>query len=226
MAYLTLRFDDGTMGQYTNAFNIMRKYDMVGSIFVIGNRFREDHKSESYIQLPELLEMQEAGWEIGYHSWSHDWKWVNLPNEFAKQSDCSFLKEKGLKISSFCFPYGLYTEDSIKYIANRYKALVGKASKDGDSINHLPSQNLFKSFSIKPDTPISKIEDRIRLAIINKEYLILMFHRIEPEFISNQKFSSILTMINQYRISKKIKILTLKKARRKIKKNNKNITSI
>ena len=175
MIFITLRFDDGTICQYETAYKTMKKYKLTGSVFVIGSRLW----SKYYISVPQLLEMQKNGWEIGYHSWNHNNKWILDESEYKKQTDCKTLKEQGLKITSFCFPHSAYNRRVIHYLRKEtdYKVLVGIPSKSADFMHGpIPDNNMYKSFSINPYTTWKIIEDRINEAIHNNEYLIFM-HR-------------------------------------------------
>lgn len=181
MIFITLRFDDGTICQYEQAYKTMKKYGLKGSVFVIGSRLW----SKYYISVPQLLEMQRYGWEIGYHSWSHNNKWILGPeDEYKKQTECKTLRDQGLKITSFCFPHSAYNRRIIDYLRQKtdYKTLVGIPSKDADPMKGpRPADNMYKSFSVNPFTVWQKLEDRVYEAIEKDEYLILMIHKVSPE---------------------------------------------
>jgi peptidoglycan/xylan/chitin deacetylase (PgdA/CDA1 family) len=181
MIFVTLRFDDGTICQYENAYKIMKKYGLKGSVFVIGSRLW----SKYYISVPQLLEMQRYGWEIGYHTWSHNNRWILGPeDEYKKQTECKPLKDQGLKITSFCFPHSAYNRRIIDYLRKQtdYKTLIGIPSRDADSMRGpRPPDNMYKSFSVNPFTTWTKLENRVYEAIDKDEYLILMIHKISAE---------------------------------------------
>ncbi len=79
MKYAVLAFDDGRKDQYDNAYRILKKYRLVGSIyvttgFVDGTMNRDDiflSSREGAMSIPELKECFDYGIEIGSHSDTH-----------------------------------------------------------------------------------------------------------------------------------------------------------
>lgn len=79
MKYIILAFDDGRKDQYTNAFRILKKYGLVGSIyvttgFVDGDMPLENvflSSKEGAMTIDEIKECNDYGIEIGSHSDTH-----------------------------------------------------------------------------------------------------------------------------------------------------------
>jgi peptidoglycan/xylan/chitin deacetylase (PgdA/CDA1 family) len=224
MIYVTLRFDDGTICQYTHAYKTMKKYDLVGSIFVIGSRLW----SKSYISVPQLLEMQNDGWEIGYHSWSHNNRWIQNEEEYEKETDCKALINQGLKMTTFCFPHSAYNRRIINYLRTKtaYKTLLGIPSKtDADSMfGPRPENNMYHSFSFNRFTTYKELEDRLRRAVHNNEYLIFMIHKVSPSppgdkgDIDLKLFEKLMKLLKLLQDNDIIKVLTLRDAHKKLPK--------
>lgn len=225
MIYVTLRFDDGTICQYNHAYKTMKKYGLKGSIFVIGSRLW----SKSYISVPQLLEMQNYGWEIGYHSWSHNNRWIQDEKQYEKETNCKSLIDQGLKITSFCFPHSAYNRRIINYLRKKteYKTLIGIPSKDADSMHGpIPENNMYKSFSVNPFTPFPKVEARIYEAIDNDEYLILMIHKVSPDATIDKGqidliyFEKICKLLKDLQDTGAISVITLRNAHKTLSKRN------
>ena len=64
-----LTFDDGYQDNYTNAFPLLEKYDMVGHFFVISDFVNQERPG--YMTWPQIEEMAAAGQRFGSHSRDH-----------------------------------------------------------------------------------------------------------------------------------------------------------
>jgi len=64
---IILTFDDGYGDSYSDAFPLLRKYDFVGSFFIITDFVGQ----EGYLTWEEALRMHRAGMEIGSHGRDH-----------------------------------------------------------------------------------------------------------------------------------------------------------
>lgn len=225
MIYITLRFDDGTISQFDNGYIYMQKYDMPGTIFVIGNKIIPLVQNSlslaistpGYIPIPQLFEMQNAGWEIGYHSLTHDKNWIKNPYKYHNESNASQLNNMGFNVTSFALPYSAYNSDVIDHLTHIYNGIVGIPSKKGNSMHFIPDKKLFKSYTITNKMHFSHIAQRIEEAIALDEYLILLFHRISDNdhdhdnrwAIPFNRFKSIIDLLDQYQKSGLVCIRTL-----------------
>jgi len=112
-----ITFDDGYLDTYTNAFPILQEFGMRAVVFVIGDSMlktnywdRDKGLSESPLMEREhILEMHEAGFEIGSHSMSHQ-RLIELSQEKAWEeiSRSRIVLEILLndRVRSFSYPYG------------------------------------------------------------------------------------------------------------------------
>lgn len=226
MIYVTLRFDDGTITQYTNAFKYMKEFNMPGSIYVIGSKLSEAGGT-SYIKIDQLLEMQEAGWEIGYHSWSHNKEWIDDPNTYHNETDKRALETSGIRITTFALPHSLYNKEVLNHLVyndgkdRNYKGIIGIPSKMGNSMNIMPNNNLFRSYTITRSTKLNTIITRIVEAIEANEYLILLFHRIERTSdvdgvgqwsMPLKRFNKVIKALDSFQKQGLVQVLTLDNA--------------
>ncbi len=67
MRPVVITFDDGNLDVYQNAFPIMRDLGFVGTNYIVANRLQ----SKYFVNVEQLQEMADAGWEIGSHSMTH-----------------------------------------------------------------------------------------------------------------------------------------------------------
>ncbi|HDH88400.1 MAG TPA: hypothetical protein ENF36_10285, partial [Desulfobacteraceae bacterium] len=68
-AMLTYSFDDGHISVYSEAFSILENYGQVGTANVISNAVLNANQgwSQKGMNSIQLIEMQNAGWEICSH---------------------------------------------------------------------------------------------------------------------------------------------------------------
>lgn len=64
-----ITFDDGYRDNYTEAFRILREEGMTGTFFVITKML--DQERPEYLSWDMVIEMHQAGMEIGSHSYEH-----------------------------------------------------------------------------------------------------------------------------------------------------------
>ena len=130
-------FDDGYENVFKNAFPIMKRYGFTATVYVcpdlIGKDNSWNHKDDmnrKHMTHEMLVELADAGWEIGSHGLMH----INM----LRLSECALehnLKEskKQLEIygliDSFCYPYGAFNafikEKVEKYYANAFSVSIG-----------------------------------------------------------------------------------------------------
>lgn len=77
MKRIILTFDDGRGDNYLNAFPIMKKYGLVGTVFITtgyidGSYVNSEWKSAgTSMDLPQLMEMRDYGFEMALHGDRH-----------------------------------------------------------------------------------------------------------------------------------------------------------
>ncbi len=147
---IVISFDDGNADIYDNAFPIMHKYGFIGTVYLVVNYLDQD----TFLSTDQVVEMQNAGWEIGSHSMSH-------PDLAGMQADLPFqlvnskkilAKKFNAPIDTFAYPYGETDSDINAAVANEYTAAVGI----GDSYTHsLADIYYLERIEINSDTDLS-----------------------------------------------------------------------
>ena len=112
-----ITFDDGYEEVYKTAFTMMKEMGWNAVVFVIGDkRIKIDlwndklgTGSPSLLNLSQVKEMHEAGFEIGSHSMTHQYlpykSYVNAWHEIARSKE-ELESLIGSNVQSFCYPYG------------------------------------------------------------------------------------------------------------------------
>lgn len=112
---VAISFDDGTLGQYTDAFPVLKKYGFTASFFVVptwANEASSKFKS-GYMNWDQLKDLKNNGMEIGSHALSHKDLAASTDEEIVSQLSESknILEEKfPTSIDLLAFPGGSYNE--------------------------------------------------------------------------------------------------------------------
>ncbi len=133
-----LTFDDGYEDFYTDAFPLLKKYQLKGTIYIVYN-FIGRH---GFMNEKELKEVIASGLvELGSHTLDH-LSLKSLPTMFAKKQifDSKALLEKmfGITVDSFAYPYGTFNksvEDLVRQAG--YRDAVSVISGKTQSQNNL-----------------------------------------------------------------------------------------
>ena len=111
-----ITFDDGYDGVYNNAFPILTKYEIPATVFIIGNNTinpKGSHKS-NLLNKSQIKKLADAGWEIGFHTTSHNNLSKLGEHELIKeisQGKDELEKDLGIKFKYFAYPSGMYNKD-------------------------------------------------------------------------------------------------------------------
>jgi peptidoglycan/xylan/chitin deacetylase (PgdA/CDA1 family) len=115
-----LTFDDGYLDTYTTAFPVLQEFGLKGVLFVLADEKVRTNLWDRHLRLPEaplmerrhILEMHEAGFEIGSHSMTHE-KLTALTGDrvWEETSRSRILLEILLNapVLTFSYPYGSAT---------------------------------------------------------------------------------------------------------------------
>jgi peptidoglycan/xylan/chitin deacetylase (PgdA/CDA1 family) len=183
---ISINFDDGWISSYTTGFPILKAAHMPATFYIISDYF----ENPVYITVPDMLAMQSAGEEIGDHTKSHPilTKLTNDQLEDEIAGSIRELKADGVQsITTFAYPYGAHntTTDSI------VKQTGYAAARTIDNGMDYPSSNpyLLQAREVMSNTSVTQVEQWIDIAIAHKEWLIIVFHQLNPTFLSHDPYS-------------------------------------
>jgi peptidoglycan/xylan/chitin deacetylase (PgdA/CDA1 family) len=219
MIYISLRFDDGHLSQFTSGYKILKKYNMIGSFYLITNKIGKSRAwpcySLPYINYDQMKEMENDKNEIGSHSKSHKKGWVNEEDKLKYEiyESLDDLQKHNFNPKTFCFPYSQTSQEAINLCNKHYTAyLAGYTSeriKKGDIVNQfIPSiptrwgvEKILKAINKKQD---KDNED---------EWLVIALHEIidKPSDVgvTEQQFYNIINTID-FGVKKKThKVITV-----------------
>jgi peptidoglycan/xylan/chitin deacetylase (PgdA/CDA1 family) len=127
-----ITFDDGNIDNYTIAWPLMQKYGFTGVLYIVSNYIGAD----GFMNASQIVEMHNAGWEIGSHSVSHAML-TSLDADMQRfeiiQSRKRLQNELGIPILSFAYPWGLNNSTSVDAVkAAGYIAGMGATGFTAD----------------------------------------------------------------------------------------------
>jgi peptidoglycan/xylan/chitin deacetylase (PgdA/CDA1 family) len=137
-----LTMDDGHLDNYTNAFPITQKYGFTGVLYIVGYYVG----AEEYMDVDQILEIHNAGWEVGSHSLSHlDLTKLEpdaLRNEIVGSRE--MLEAKlGVPILTFAYPFGFKNESAVDYV--KFAGYIGAMGASG----YTPAQGLWNLYYLQ-----------------------------------------------------------------------------
>jgi len=177
---VTFVFDDGNETDYTVAKNIFSAQREVACSAVTTNWIN----NKDYLTGPQIIELQNAGWEILSHTESHP----NLRGLSESQIEAELSKSKtaleglGLTVKNLVYPYNK-TNAAVKKIAERYY----RSAREGGSMSnpHILDRSELKSYSIKHN--LDKMERYIDNAHSEGAWVIFYHHQIDAKIKTSDK---------------------------------------
>ena len=148
-----LTFDDGYKDNYTVAFPILKKYGFRGNFYVIGKHIGKSYVEaglKEYMDKPMLLEMHQAGMELGSHSMSHDPLAKiaphYLPLEIYEPLNIFSRRDGGLHwfIHGIAFPNGSYNDAVLAEVRKYPKLEYGFSGIMGANTKETFERTLFE----------------------------------------------------------------------------------
>ena len=125
---MLITFDDGNADTYTNAFPLMQKYGYTGVLYIVGNYLGAD----GFLNRDQILEMYNAGWEVGCHSISH----LDLTKLGPEDQHTEIIESKewlqnklGIEILTFAYPFGVKDEAVMDYV--RFAGYIAAMGAEG-----------------------------------------------------------------------------------------------
>jgi peptidoglycan/xylan/chitin deacetylase (PgdA/CDA1 family) len=178
---LSITFDDGYLTQYENAFPLMQKHNFKGSLYYTINT--EAFPLKKMMSIENVIEMHNAGWEIGAHSVNHPKLDKLSPKELTYELEypLEFFKKHEIEIKTIVYPYWRYNEEVIKKTKKLYIAGHAYKEREANPLNKKIDFYTLNSIGIENTNTPEEICKIIEKAKNEKEWLILSFHSIENE---------------------------------------------
>lgn len=126
---IIITFDDGYENVYTNAFPILSEFKFKCVVFLVTDYFGKYNlwesasiqKKHKHMSINQVIELKEAGCEIGSHSRKHNYLPSLNENDLADEIGGSKRDLEKIirdRVISFSYPYGRYNSRVIQAIQN------------------------------------------------------------------------------------------------------------
>jgi len=130
-----ITFDDGLLNTYEVAYPIMSKHGVKGTLFVVTGVLKgilgdsnpfvcyARKLNREFMSMEHVLELKDAGWEIGSHSVTHT-RFDLIPNADSEWELIASKKDL-MGAESFAFPYGhgYYTKEQVDLARKHFRTV-------------------------------------------------------------------------------------------------------
>jgi len=207
-AMISITFDDGRKSDFTIAAPLMNRFGFAGTSFIYPQA--QDKQWAEFMHWEQVQRLQDKyQWEIGSHTYSHvkltELSVVQIEQELHKSK--SALLQHEINVQSFASPFGEYNNNIVTLIRRPY---LSHRTAWPDAANNWDDLNPYelKCVMILGDTPVKEIEHWIDNAIENKQWLILLFHKLTQNRLTpkneysyfSRDFEHILMYISEQKI--------------------------
>ena len=175
---VSIDLDDGWRESDLTAAAMLEAAGYRGTFYIV----TEQIDGVTFLSWNEATGLESAGHEVGDHSVSHrsllNTNLALVAYEITAPQQIFF--DRGIKrIRTFAYPYGdfdITTKQAVREAGLRYARSV-----DEDTLNIKGQTDLFalKGKTVRITTPISTVKGWIDYALEHKEWLILLFHRVD-----------------------------------------------
>ncbi len=178
---VTITFDDAYLSIYEKALPILETYGLKGIVFTISDLIGGFFEGQRLLNITQLRELIDKGWEIGSHTETHRRLADLTIREKIKEIVESKRKLKEMlnaNVQTFSYPYGVLDAISTLIVSRFY--IFARTVRAG--INYLQSwighnRYLLKGTIVREEN-IKKIMNEIKKVKENGGWLILVFHNI------------------------------------------------
>lgn len=185
---ISLSFDDDLQSVYDNAIPLLnaagfKSTQYVNSGPMIGATLGGGVFYTEFMPIAEVLSLHNAGHEIAAHTRSHidlTLATTTLQRQFEIDgSRLDLLQNIGIPANEFAYPFG--TSNTVTKDALKAAGFVGARGVDGSQLNTKTTDryNLFAS-QVNSNTTLGQVTSWIDNATSTKEWLILVFHKVDP----------------------------------------------
>jgi peptidoglycan/xylan/chitin deacetylase (PgdA/CDA1 family) len=183
---VSINFDDGWKSAFTTGFPIIEAAHLPATFYIVSHYLGD----RAYMSVADVLALQAAGEEIGDHTRDHP----NLTKLSADEMESEIagsmadLKADGVQsITTFAYPYGAFNAETNTVIQSAGYAAARTISNGFDS----PHSNtyLLDAREVTAQTSVAEVEAWIDEAVERKEWLILVFHQLNPAAVANDPYS-------------------------------------
>lgn len=171
---VSFNFDDGYKNVYDNALPIFKKYGVVGCNFPVVEYLVDSVPWA--VNWSQLLEFQQAGWEIGSHTMNHPHltTLTDAQLDYELGESQRILAQHGITAKTLVFPYNDFDARVLDYTTRYYENSRGGGGLNGFDCDRYQIVSREVTATTTPEQAIAWIDDAVR----NKMWLVLMMHEV------------------------------------------------
>jgi peptidoglycan/xylan/chitin deacetylase (PgdA/CDA1 family) len=181
----SITFDDNWASAYDVARPIMDAYNFAGTMYTIPDAVG----TTNYMTLAQLKKLQdEAGWDVAGH---HQTNLTTLQNpDYAVRSVKKWLGENGFHkgLSEFAYPNGAYNDDVIAAVKRHFRS--GRSIIEKAEVPMPADLMRLKVLQCYNTVAPATIAAAVTAALTNKDWLILVFHKIVTTATVSTEYST------------------------------------
>lgn len=176
---VSLTFDDGWLSQYQNAVPKLNAAGLKATFYIV-TRQMADQGFPGYMSKAQVTTLFSQGHEIGAHTRTH--RALTTLSSSEQQNEIQGSRQDLLAMNvgpvpTFAYPYGDYNGTTLQHVQNAdftsaRSTLTGVVVPTWDEYQ-LPR------FSMEVNTTFAQAKQAIATTIANKEWLVLVFHKID-----------------------------------------------
>jgi peptidoglycan/xylan/chitin deacetylase (PgdA/CDA1 family) len=175
-ALVSLTFDDGWRGIYTNGLPLLDKYGLPSTQYLLPGKVDDPE----YMTVPMTRAFADQGSELASHTMTHPHLTEASPKCLDEQlHESQVLLQQWFgppAATNFAPPYGEFDSRVLGEVQRYYRSNrstdVGYNQKDGFDVQHLKVQNV-----VRTTTP-ADIDDWLQQALADRSWLILVYHDV------------------------------------------------
>jgi peptidoglycan/xylan/chitin deacetylase (PgdA/CDA1 family) len=174
---VSIAFDDGWQSIADRATPLLQKYDIRTTQYIITTA--SEKRVNGYMDDKAVRKLKNQGHEIASHTLLHCDQTKVSDDDLVKNAldSKNQLEEQGLgPITSFAYPYGTYSERTQQIFTQNYQFI--RTSDEGYNDRYFDAQRI-KSFAIRSATNTSEFKAMIDHAKQHKQWLVLVYHRVD-----------------------------------------------
>jgi uncharacterized repeat protein (TIGR02543 family) len=183
-AKIVFTFDDGWADQGTYAFPIMQAAGFKGTVYVLRDAVVDDWPD--MMNLSQVNELHNAGWDIGNHTTNHDdngadtspARLATLTTEYRENQEWILSNNWTRGAYHACYPSGAFSDQLIT-ILKGMGVLTGRSVIDG--LQAVPVTDFFRiPVQYVESGNVAVVEQFVDSAVQTGSTAVLMIHRVEP----------------------------------------------
>jgi peptidoglycan/xylan/chitin deacetylase (PgdA/CDA1 family) len=193
VAKVSFTFDDGFESTLTQGATTLRKYNLKGTVYVSTGCVNNSgpcrtnvNPPAKYITWTQIGQLKNTyGWEIGAHTVNH--KRLSELSASEKETELKGAKDelakRGFVVTNFASPEGDYDYPSLAIAAKYYNTHRGFWDQ---SVNTWPyNDNIINVVQVQAGVTVTQVKAKIDQAILNKQWVVLVFHDIKTTASTN-----------------------------------------